>query len=60
MLKGGKSDDQYGPRGLDHAACQGSRITVAEVRDACEAGGMKVLETEGEGTQYLWVKAMKA
>lgn len=48
-----------GPRDLDNPAWQGSRLTLRQTTDACHAGGMEVLGLDGEGTQYLWVKATK-
>ncbi len=47
------------PRDLDHPAWRGSRISLSRVMHACDEGGMKVVKTEGQGTQYLWVKAVK-
>jgi len=58
--KGGSSRESAGgPRGLDHPAWQGSRISLGQLRTACAQGGLEVLTLRGEGTQYLWVKARK-
>lgn len=48
-----------GPRDLDQPAWQGSRISLSRVMHVCAESSMKVVKTEGEGTQYLWVKAIK-
>ncbi|NIO27861.1 MAG: methyltransferase domain-containing protein [Candidatus Latescibacteria bacterium] len=48
-----------GPRDLDSPAWQGSRTTVPQIDQACIAGGLKILSLEGEGSQYLWIKAIK-
>jgi ubiquinone/menaquinone biosynthesis C-methylase UbiE len=48
-----------GPRGLDHPAWLGSRVSVAQIERACRSGNLKILDMHGEGTQYLWVKAVK-
>ena len=48
-----------GPTELDHPAWQGSRVSFKQVRGACDSGGLKILNTSGQGTQYLWVKAIK-
>jgi len=50
---------QTGPHGLDSPAWRGSRLPVAEVVATCEAAGLDVKRTRGEGTQYLWVTARK-
>lgn len=52
--------DAPGPRGLDHPAWQGSRVSLGQLHQACRAGGLEILTLRGEGTQYLWVKARKA
>jgi SAM-dependent methyltransferase len=49
----------YGPTGLDHPAWQGSRVSVRQIDRACCGAGLRVLTLNGEGTQYLWVKAVK-
>jgi SAM-dependent methyltransferase len=46
-------------RGLDHPAWVGSRLSLEQIRSACEQGGLTILSTQGEGTQYLWVCARK-
>jgi ubiquinone/menaquinone biosynthesis C-methylase UbiE len=48
-----------GPRGLDHPAWQGSRMTLPQVEVAAEAGGMRVERVLGAGTQYTWVLARR-
>ena len=48
-----------GPKGLDHPAWRGSRLSVAQLEKACRAADLKILGLRGEGTQYLWVKAVK-
>ncbi|MFH1145075.1 MAG: class I SAM-dependent methyltransferase [Candidatus Eisenbacteria bacterium] len=47
------------PRGLDHPAWRGSRMSLAEIRRACAAGHLDIVALQGEGTQYLWVKAIR-
>lgn len=49
-----------GPRGLDHPAWQGSRVTRVQLVSAVTAGGMHIERTSGEGTQYTWVLARRA
>ena len=49
-----------GPRDLDHPAWCGSRISVEEVRRACLSANLEITDLSGEGTQYLWVKAVKS
>jgi ubiquinone/menaquinone biosynthesis C-methylase UbiE len=48
-----------GPRGLDHPAWQGSRVTLPQVAAAASAAGMGIERTAGEGTQYTWVLARR-
>ena len=48
-----------GPSGLDHPAWIGSRLSPAQVRRACADGGLEIVSRQGEGTQYLWVRAEK-
>jgi len=48
-----------GPRGLDHPAWQGSRVTLAQVGTAVSAAGMGIERALGEGTQYTWVLARR-
>jgi len=48
-----------GPKDLDHPAWRGTRVSVGQVRRACQLGKLKVLSLDGEGTQYLWVRALK-
>lgn len=48
-----------GPTDLDHPAWLGSRLSVGQIERACGAAGLAVLALSGEGTQYLWVKAVK-
>jgi ubiquinone/menaquinone biosynthesis C-methylase UbiE len=48
-----------GPSDLDSPAWRGSRMSVPGVERACAEGGMRVVTTEGKGTQYLWIKAIK-
>jgi len=48
-----------GPTELDHPAWRGSRVSISQIRRACDSGGLKILEMNGQGTQYLWVKAVK-
>ncbi len=50
---------EAGPSELDNPAWQGSRMSVAKVREICESAGLKATDFQGEGTQYLWVKAVK-
>lgn len=50
---------QSGPTELDHPAWQGSRVSMWQIRNACDSGSLKILGTSGERTQYLWVKAIK-
>ena len=47
------------PRDLGHPAWRGSRVSVAQIKRACRAGNMRILSLNGEGTQYLWVKAVR-
>jgi SAM-dependent methyltransferase len=49
-----------GARGLDHPAWTGSRVSLRELRAVCEEAGLEILGLDGEGTQYLWVKARKS
>ena len=53
------ADATNGPRGLDHPAWQGSRVTLAQVATAATTGGMRIERAVGEGTQYTWVLARK-
>jgi SAM-dependent methyltransferase len=55
-----KVDAAPGPRDLDHPAWQGSRVTMSEVVTAAQAGGLRVAQVEGEGTQYTWVLARRS
>ena len=48
-----------GPRDLDHPAWRGSRLSLPRLRRACRAEQLEILGLAGEGTQYLWVKAVK-
>jgi len=48
-----------GPSGLGHPAWRGSRMSVAQIERACRESQLKILGLNGEGTQYLWVKAVK-
>ena len=48
-----------GARDLDHPAWMGSRISLRELGNVCADAGLKILRLTGEGTQYLWVKALK-
>ncbi len=48
-----------GPRGLDHPAWRGSRVTMPDVADAARAGGLRIERIQGEGTQYTWVLARR-
>ena len=48
-----------GPRDLDHPAWRGSRVSVEELKRVCLSVDLKILDLNGEGTQYLWVKAVK-
>jgi ubiquinone/menaquinone biosynthesis C-methylase UbiE len=48
-----------GPKDLDHPAWCGSRVSVEEVRQACLSANLEIIDLSGEGTQYLWVKAVK-
>lgn len=48
-----------GPTGLDHPAWRGSRVSVARLERACRGAGLDIRGLSGEGTQYLWVKAVK-
>jgi SAM-dependent methyltransferase len=48
-----------GPTGLDHPAWRGSRVSVARLERTCRGAGLEILGLRGEGTQYLWVKAVK-
>ena len=48
-----------GPTGLDHPAWVGSRLSLGRIRRALERGGLDLLRTEGERTQYLWVLARR-
>lgn len=59
--RGGNPADETsgGPRDLDHPAWRGSRLSVEEIGEACRSGGLNILRLSGEGTQYLWVKAIK-
>ncbi len=59
--RGNTDHPRYGqaPRDLTHPAWQGSRSSLSGVRHACTEGGMNVVKTEGQGTQYLWVKTIK-
>ena len=49
-----------GPSGLDHPAWVGSRVTVPRVQRVLRDCGMQVASIAGEGTQYTWVRAVKA
>jgi ubiquinone/menaquinone biosynthesis C-methylase UbiE len=63
ILKGrGKAGGQpagTGPTDLDHPAWKGSSISLTRIREACSQGNLNVATAVGEGTQYLWVKAVK-
>jgi SAM-dependent methyltransferase len=63
ILKGRRGtdtqDEGRSPTDLDHPAWKGSRFSLAQVREACAQGGMRVVDPKGQGTQYLWVKATK-
>jgi ubiquinone/menaquinone biosynthesis C-methylase UbiE len=48
-----------GPTGLDSPAWRGSRVPLPEARATCEAAGLRVVRSHGEGTQYLWIAAHK-
>jgi len=48
-----------GPRDLDHPAWCGSRVSVEELRRTCQSVNLVIVNLTGEGTQYLWVKAVK-
>jgi ubiquinone/menaquinone biosynthesis C-methylase UbiE len=54
-----KDVSETGPTGLDNPAWRGSRMSVSQVRVACEAGGLNITRLMGEGSQYMWVKAEK-
>jgi SAM-dependent methyltransferase len=56
---GGAHAAGQGPTEQDHPAWRGSRVSVGQVRRACELGDLEVLRLKGEGTQYLWVLAVK-
>jgi ubiquinone/menaquinone biosynthesis C-methylase UbiE len=48
-----------GAKDLDHPAWIGSRISLQELRAASADAGLRIMDLNGEGTQYLWVKAQK-
>lgn len=58
-LARGKTAPAAGPTGLDNPAWRGSRMSVSQVRAACQAGGLNITGLAGEGSQYMWVKAEK-
>jgi len=61
-LLGGKQSqapEDSGPRGLDHRAWTGSRISVKQIEKTVGESNMQVLSLRGKGTQYLWVRAAK-
>jgi len=48
-----------GPTGLDSPAWRGSRVSAAEVRDTCAVAGLSMRRLTGEGTQYMWLTAVR-
>ncbi|UCF78425.1 MAG: class I SAM-dependent methyltransferase [Candidatus Eiseniibacteriota bacterium] len=48
-----------GPTDLENPAWRGSRVSVERLKRACRRGYLEILGMEGEGTQYLWVKAAR-
>lgn len=56
---GGQPVDADGPTGLNHPAWRGSRVSVDEIRQVCQAANLEIVGLSGEGTQYLWVKTVK-
>jgi SAM-dependent methyltransferase len=49
-----------GPTELDSPAWRGSRMSLAQVEAACRSAGLTITSRRGEGSQYLWLKAIKA
>ncbi len=47
------------PRGQKHDAWLGSAVSVEQVREAADAGGMDIERTSGEGTQFCLVLTRK-
>jgi SAM-dependent methyltransferase len=48
-----------GPRGFDHPAWMGHRVTVPQVEAGLAQAGLEVCSMSGRGTAYLWVRAQK-
>jgi SAM-dependent methyltransferase len=48
-----------GPTGLDSPAWRGSRLPAAEARRVCAEAGLRVTRLAGEGTQYMWLTAVR-
>lgn len=48
-----------GPSDLESPAWRGSRFSFADARAACDAAGLEIVHTRGEGTQYLWITARR-
>ncbi|MGD8413570.1 MAG: class I SAM-dependent methyltransferase [Candidatus Latescibacterota bacterium] len=48
-----------GPKDLDHPAWCGSAVSAKQLRRACASASLEIVDLNGEGTQYLWVKAVK-
>ena len=55
-----KAPPAAGPTDLDNPAWRGSRMSLAQLEAACESAGLEITGLRGEGTQYLWVKAVKS
>jgi SAM-dependent methyltransferase len=47
------------PTDLNSPAWRGCRMTVRQVRDACDEGCLDILDMKGAGSKHLWVTARR-
>lgn len=58
-LRAVRREPPRGPVGLDSPAWRGSRLPAAEARSVCAGAGLRVVRLMGEGTQYMWLTAVR-
>jgi SAM-dependent methyltransferase len=54
-----QSPRRAAPTDVDNPAWRGCRISVGQVRGACEEGSLDIIDMRGAGSKSLWVTARK-
>lgn len=55
----GRSPVRAVPTDLNSPAWRGCRMSVGQVRDACDEGSLDILDMRGVGSKHLWVTACR-